>query len=94
MRVASDAIPDMTALDVHDDHFDPKSTLEKPIWVTRIMEFVEKFDTPISLAQLKSDEKLTGMEVTRKGSRLSVTRVSEEHFKHILKIYQSTKAAI
>lgn len=91
MRVASDALPDMTALDVHDEHYDAKSTLEKPIWVTRIMEFVEKFDTPISLAQLKSDEKLTGMEVTRKGSRLSVTRVSEEHFKHILKIYQSTK---
>lgn len=66
MRVASDALPDMTAFDVHDEHYDAKSTLEKPIWVTRIMEFVEKFDTPISLAQLKSDEKLAGMEVTRK----------------------------
>jgi predicted RNA-binding protein with PUA-like domain len=91
MRVASDAIPDMTALDVHDEHYDAKSTLEKPIWVTRIMEFVEKFDTQISLAQLKSDEKLTGMEVTRKGSRLSVTKVSEEHFNHILNTYKNTK---
>jgi len=66
MRVTSEALPDMTALDVQDEHYDAKSTLEKPIWVTRMMEFVEKFETPITLSELKTDEKLVGMEVTRR----------------------------
>lgn len=86
MRVASDALPDMTALDIQDDHYDPKSTLENPIWTTRIMEFVEKFKEPILLSFLKSDKELSKMVVAQKGSRLSITPVSEEHFQRILKL--------
>jgi predicted RNA-binding protein with PUA-like domain len=85
MRVASEALPDMTALDIHDEHFDPKSTLENPIWVTRTMEFVEKFREPISLTTLKNDPELSQMVVAQKGSRLSVTPVSEEHFDMVLR---------
>ena len=84
MRVASDALPDMTALDIHDEHYDPKSTLENPIWTTRIMEFVEKFKAPISLSFLKNDPELSAMVVAQKGSRLSITPVSDEHFKNII----------
>lgn len=94
MRVASDALPDMTALDVHDDHYDPKSTLEKPIWTTRIMEFVEKFKTPMTLTEIKSDPKLRDMAVAQRGSRLSVQRVSEKHFNYILKLQENTKDKI
>jgi len=83
MRVASEALPDMTALDIHDEHYDPKSTLENPIWITRTMEFVEKFKTPISLTTLKNDPELSHMVVAQKGSRLSVTPVSEEHAEKI-----------
>ena len=85
MRVASEALPDRTALDMHDEHFDPKSTLENPIWTTRMMEFVEKFKTPIPLSFLKSDKELSKMVVAQKGSRLSITPVSEEHFQRILR---------
>jgi predicted RNA-binding protein with PUA-like domain len=85
MRVASEALPDMTALDIHDEHYDPKSTLENPIWITRTMEFVEKFKTPISLTTLKNHPELSQMVVAQKGSRLSVTPVSEEHFDMVLR---------
>jgi predicted RNA-binding protein with PUA-like domain len=68
MRVASEALPDMTALDIDDEHYDPKSTLENPIWTTRIMEFVEKFEKPILLSFLKSDPELSQMVVSQKGS--------------------------
>lgn len=85
MRVASEALPDRTALDMYDEHFDPKSTLENPIWTTRMMEFVEKFKTPIPLSFLKSDKELSKMVVAQKGSRLSITPVSEEHFQRILR---------
>jgi predicted RNA-binding protein with PUA-like domain len=85
MCVASEALPDMTALDIHDEHYDPKSTLENPIWITRTMEFVEKFKQPISLSFLKSHKILSNMVVAQKGSRLSITPVSEEHFERILR---------
>jgi len=88
MRVASEALPDMTALDIHDEHYDPKSTLINSIWTTRIMEFLEKFSKPITLSSLKSDPILWSMIVAQKGSRLSVTPVSEEHFDYIMKIMQ------
>lgn len=85
MEVVSEALPDMTALDVKNDHFDAKSTLEKPIWVTRIMKFVEKFKTPMTLTEIKSDLKLIGIEIARRGSRLSVTKVSKEHFNYLIR---------
>lgn len=85
MRVASEALPDMTALDINNEHYDPKSTLENPIWTTRMMEFVEKFKTPIPLSFLKNHKTLSKMVVAQKGSRLSITPVSEEHFQAILR---------
>ncbi|MBP6921347.1 EVE domain-containing protein [Candidatus Gracilibacteria bacterium] len=86
MKVVSDALPDMTALDIQDEHYDPKSALLNIIWITRNMEFVEKFKKPIPLKFLKSDPELSNMVVAQKGSRLSVTPVSEEHFQRIIEI--------
>jgi predicted RNA-binding protein with PUA-like domain len=88
MRVASEALPDMTALNIDDEHYDPKSTLENPIWTTRVMEFVEKFKTPILLSFLKSDKELSKMIVTQKGSRLSITAVADEHFAILMKLIE------
>lgn len=59
MEVVSDALPDMTALDVLDDHYDEKSTLDKPIWVTRIMRFKEKFPHMLTLTEIKNDPRLS-----------------------------------
>lgn len=66
MRVSSDALPDMTALDVTDEHFDNKSTLKNPIWITREMDFVEKFDTIVSLKSIKENPMLSDMIVAQK----------------------------
>jgi predicted RNA-binding protein with PUA-like domain len=88
MRVASEALPDMTALNIDDEHYDPKSTLENPIWTTRVMEFVEKFKKPITLSFLKSDKELSKMIVAQKGSRLSISPVSEKHFATLMKLVQ------
>lgn len=85
MRVASEALPDMTSLDINNEHYDSKSTLKNPIWITRTMEFVEKFKEPISLTALKNDPELSQMVVAQKGSRLSITPVSEAHFQRILR---------
>ena len=44
------------------------------------VEFVEKFQRVISLADLRENESLKELGVLQKGSRLSILPVSEEHF--------------
>lgn len=82
-RVCAVAHPDTSQFDPADEHYDPKSPREKPRWWCVDVEFVEKFDKPVSLEQIKSDPKLEGMVVRQRGSRLSVQPVSREHFDYI-----------
>ncbi|MDB5194089.1 MAG: hypothetical protein JWN50_103 [Parcubacteria group bacterium] len=57
-----------------------------PLWSAADVGFVEKFKTPLTLAQIKHDPKLSGMMVTQQGSRLSVQPVSKAHFEIIRKL--------
>lgn len=79
MRVSSKALPDMTALEIRNDHYDAKSTLKKPIWIMRELDFIEKFEV-LSLQEIKNHPLLSDMILTQKGSRLSVQKVSKKHF--------------
>jgi predicted RNA-binding protein with PUA-like domain len=44
------------------------------------VRFVAKFPQPVPLAALRGVPELAGMEVLRKGSRLSVTPVTDREF--------------
>ena len=83
-QVASKPHADQTALDSRDDHYDPKSTPEKPIWECVDVAFVKKFAHPVSLDQIKFDTKLAGILVTKPGTRLSIMPVSASHFERIV----------
>ncbi len=85
-EVASTPYPDSTALDPKDDHYDPKSTKENPIWMQVDVKFKEKLLEPVSLNRIKQDPALAGIMVSQKGSRLSVQPVSQAHFDHIVEI--------
>lgn len=85
-RVCADAHPDTTQFVPTDEHFDPKATIDKPIWYCVDVEFVEKFDKPVSLERLKGDPQLEGMVATSRGSRLSVQPVSRAHFEYICNV--------
>lgn len=85
-KVVAEAYPDTTALDPKDDHFDPKSTKDNPIWYMVDVSFIEKFTEPVSLPRIKADPKLDGIMVGQQGSRLSVQPVSKQHFEHIRKL--------
>ncbi len=87
-RVSSLARPDPTALDKKSDGFDPKSTNEKPIWYCVEVQFVKKFTTFLTLAQLKSNKKLKDLLVVKRGQRLSVQPVIERDFELIVKLGQ------
>lgn len=82
-KVGSSAYADVTALNPKDDHFDPKATREKPIWLAVDMVYVKTLKEPVTLPQIKNNPKLSDMVVAQQGSRLSIQPVSEKHFKLI-----------
>lgn len=83
-KVGSAPHVDLTQFDSKDEHMDPKATNEKPIWHCVDIAFAKKFREPITLEEIKKDQKLDGIVLTQRGSRLSIQPVSGEHFKHIL----------
>jgi predicted RNA-binding protein with PUA-like domain len=82
-RVCSQPHPDVSSWDPQDKHYDPKSTLANPIWMTVDIEFVEKFSHFVSLDELRNDVRLQDMMVLKRGSRLSIQPVEEKHFEWV-----------
>jgi predicted RNA-binding protein with PUA-like domain len=85
-EVVREAYPDPTAFDPKDKHYDPKSHRNKPAWYMVDIRLVRKFPTPISLDRLRREPRLKGMELLRRGSRLSVQPVRPEEWKVILEL--------
>lgn len=88
-RVASAPYPDPTQFDPASKYFDAKATKEAPRWILVDLEFVERLPRPLPLAELKADPGLEGMELLRKGSRLSVQPVLEAHFQRVKELSAS-----
>lgn len=80
MRVVRAGHADETAWDPDDSHFDPRSTPERPLWFAADVRFVGKFATPVPLKAMRMVRALAGMELLRKGSRLSVMPLTKEQF--------------
>ncbi|XZF15275.1 EVE domain-containing protein [Chitinophagaceae bacterium MMS25-I14] len=60
-------------------------TTDDPNWVVVNLKPVKKLKKPVTLAQIKADPALEGMSLVRL-SRLSVSDVTKEQFKHIVKL--------
>ena len=89
VKIVKTGYPDDTAWDPKDEHFDPKSSPDNPIWYRVDVKLVEKFKEPITLAQLKNNPKLSGMKLLQKGNRLSVMPVDKKYWDTILTMQQS-----
>ncbi|PKO69045.1 MAG: EVE domain-containing protein [Betaproteobacteria bacterium HGW-Betaproteobacteria-16] len=83
-RVASAVYPDPTQFDPKSPYFDPKSTPDKPRWLLRDVK-AEKKTRLLSLAEMRATPALAYMVVLQRGSRLSITPVSAEHWRLITK---------
>lgn len=77
------AYPDPTQFDPKSEYFDAGSKPADPRWKMVDVGFVERFPRTISLDELKAEAALDGMVVLQKGTRLSVTPVSRQHFEHV-----------
>jgi len=84
--ISSPCVPDLTALDSNSHYFDPKSTLENPIWMMIEVKFVEKFPHFVSLEEIKKTQDLLDMLVLKKGMRLSIMPVEEKHYTIVRKL--------
>ena len=85
-EISGPSLPDVTALDKKDDHYDPKITKEKNVWYAAQVKFKKKLKNPVTLNQIKFNPKLDGIILAATGSRLSVQPVSETHYKEIIKL--------
>jgi predicted RNA-binding protein with PUA-like domain len=83
-KIVRAGYPDHTAWDENSDYPDPKSTPENPRWYMVDVKLDKKLPRPITLTEMRLDPALASMGLLRKGNRLSVQPVSQEHFEHIV----------
>lgn len=83
-RVVRAGYPDSAAFDKKSRYYDERSTASKPLWFMVDIEFVAKFSQVVTLEQMKNDPELEGIMVARRGMRLSIQPVSQQHFDRIL----------
>jgi predicted RNA-binding protein with PUA-like domain len=86
-EVATEAYPDPTQFQKKSDYYDPKSKPEEPRWSLVDVAFVRKLDRVIALEELRAvADKLEGLALLQRGSRLSVSPVTPAQWKTILSL--------
>jgi predicted RNA-binding protein with PUA-like domain len=85
VEVVREAYPDATAWEPRSDYFDPKAGPDNPIWSLVDVKLVAIFPREVPLEELRGIEALAGMELLRRGSRLSVQPVTAAEFRVIEK---------
>jgi predicted RNA-binding protein with PUA-like domain len=83
-KVSSAAYPDPTQFDRKDDHYDPKSSPDAPIWVQVDVTAVRALPRFLALDELRGNPSLAGMRLLQRGNRLSITPVTAMEWKAVL----------
>jgi predicted RNA-binding protein with PUA-like domain len=86
VEVVREAYADPTAWNLKSDYHDPKASPENPVWSMVDVKLVEIFPREIPLEELRGVKALAGMELLRRGSRLSVHPVTATEFRAIRKL--------
>jgi predicted RNA-binding protein with PUA-like domain len=90
-EVVVGAHPDPTAFDPKDEHYDPKSDPADPTWFQVSIRAQRAIEPPLGLPLLNSVSALAGMELLKKGSRLSIQPVTASQWKTIMSLAKSKK---
>ena len=85
VEVARIAHPDVTQFDPKSPYYDAKSTRENPRWFNVDVKLVEKTRL-LGLPEMREQKALAGMVTLRRGNRLSITPVTPEEWKAIVKL--------
>jgi len=84
-QVASTSYPDPTQFDAKSKYYDPKSTREEPRWMLVDVHAVRKTRL-LALSELRATPELAGMRILQRGNRLSITPVTPDEWRTILKL--------
>jgi len=90
LRVVRAGYPDHTAFDPREQHYDPKSTPEAPIWQMVDVRLIQKFARPATRAMLLADPRLKAMAVLQRGSRLSIQPVTVDEWQIVHELAGAT----
>lgn len=85
MKINSIAKPDLTQFDKKSKYYDKTSKEAEPRWWLREVEFQKKLPKLISISELRATPECKNMMILQKGSRLSITPVTDAEWKAILK---------
>ncbi len=83
-EVVREGYPDPTAFDPRSPYYDEHSKPGNPRWYVVDIKLKRKFPAKITLDELRETKGLQGMELLRKGSRLSVQPVTNRQFAIIM----------
>ncbi|NCA11120.1 EVE domain-containing protein [bacterium] len=92
VEIVREAYPDSTAWDPRSDYHDPKASPDNPVWSMVDVKLATIFPREIPLDELRGLESLAGMELLRRGSRLSVTPVTPAEFRTIERLAERPAA--
>ena len=84
MKIVSAGYPDFTAFDPKHRYYDPKSDPASPRWYLVDVRLLRKFNETIPLNLLREKKPLAKMKTLQRGSRLSITPVTQKEWEFIL----------
>ena len=93
VQVIKEAHPDFTAWEKGGEYYDPRSTEKKPMWQMVDVGFVEALEHPVTIARMRAEPRLLGMELLKKGQRLSVQPVMPHEWKIVLELSKTAEQA-
>ena len=93
VEVVREAYPDASAWDPRSEYHDPQASPENPVWSMVDVKLVEIFSREVPLDELRGVKSLAGMELLRRGSRLSVHPVTPAEFRTIQSLASKRPAA-
>ncbi len=85
-EVVKTAYPDFTQFERGGDYFDGRAKPDKPLWYMVDVAYVRAFERPVTLARLRTEPRLVGMALLRRGQRLSVQPVTPQEWKIVLEL--------
>ena len=91
VEIVRTAYPDPSAWDPRSDYHDPRAAPDNPLWSMVDVRLVEVFPRLLPLEELRGVKALAGMELLRRGSRLSVQPVTAAEFRTIEKLARTRR---
>lgn len=84
-EVASEPYPDPTQFDPDSKYHDPKSDPDNPRWMLVDVKYKRHLKRVIGLREIKQHaEALEGLQLIKRGNRLSVMPIDPQHWDYIL----------